>query len=175
LGGRLYRGARGGGAELGHVVVDLDGPPCQGGCPNRGCLEALASGRAIGREGSAAGAAAPESGLGRAVAEGREITGAFVTELAHDGDPAAREVLARVGRYLGAGIASLVNAFQPEVVVVGGGAIAAGELLLESAREEVAARALPPLAAGVSIVAAELGAEAGLVGAGILALEEGRV
>ncbi len=86
LDGRLYRGARGGGAELGHMVVDMDGPPCQGGCPNRGCLEALASGPAIGREGAAAGAAAPESALGRAVAEGREITGAFVTELAHDGD-----------------------------------------------------------------------------------------
>ena len=173
LDGRLYRGARGGGAELGHVVVDLDGPPCQGGCPNRGCLEALASGSAIGREGAAAGVAAPDSALGRAVAEGREITGAFVTELAHDGDPAAREVLTRVGRWLGAGVSGLINAFQPEVVVIGGGAIAAGDLLLDPAREEVAARALPPLRDGVSVVAAELGAEAGLVGAGILALEGG--
>jgi glucokinase len=173
LDGRLYRGARGGGAELGHVVVDLDGPPCQGGCPNRGCLEALASGTAIGREGAAAGAAQPDSVLGRAVAEGREITGAFVTELAHDGDALAREVLERVGRWLGAGLSSLVNAFQPEVVVVGGGAIAAGELLLGPAREEAMARVLPPLRDGVRIVAAELGAEAGLVGAGILALSGG--
>ena len=175
LDGRLYRGARGGGAELGHVVVDMDGPQCQGGCPNRGCLEALASGTAIGREGAAAGAAAPESALGRALAEGRAITGAFVTELAHDGDPDARAVLARVGRWLGAGVSGLVNAFQPEVVVIGGGAIAAGELLLGPAREEVALRALPPLRDGVRIVAAELGAEAGLVGAGILALEGGEV
>jgi glucokinase len=171
LDGRLYRGARGGGAELGHVVVDGDGPPCQGGCPNRGCLEAMASGTAIGREGAAAAAAAPDSVLGRALADGREITGAFVTELAHDDDPEAREVLARVGRWLGVGLSSLVNAFQPELVVIGGGAIAAGELLLEPAREEVAMRALPPLRAGVRIVAAELGAEAGVVGAGILALD----
>ena len=175
LDGRLYRGARGGGAELGHVVVDLDGPPCQGGCPNRGCLEALASGSAIGREGAAAAAGAPESSLGRALAEGREITGGLVTELAHDGDEAAREVLTLVGRRLGVGLSSLVNAFQPEVVVIGGGAVAAGELLLEPAREVVAERALPPLREGVRVVAAELGAEAGMIGAGILALEEGRV
>jgi glucokinase len=175
LDGHLYRGARGGGAELGHVVVDVDGPPCQGGCPNRGCLEALASGTAIGRAGAEAAERWPESALGRALAEEREITGGLVTELAHDGDEAAREVLALVGRYLGAGLSSFVNAFQPEVIVIGGGAVAAGELLLEPARAMVAERALPPLREGVRIVAAELGAEAGLVGAGILALEEGRV
>ncbi|HEX8053990.1 MAG TPA: ROK family protein [Thermoleophilaceae bacterium] len=175
LDGRLYRGARGGGAELGHMVVDVDGPPCQGGCPNRGCLEALASGTAIGREGAAAAAAAPDSGLGRAAAAGREVTGALVCEVAHDGCTVAREVLALTGRRLGAGLASLVNAFQPEVLVIGGGAAAAGELLLGPAREVAEATALPPLSAGVRIVAAELGAEAGLVGAGVLALEEGRV
>ena len=171
LDGRLYRGARGGGAELGHMVVDIDGPPCQGGCPNRGCLEALCSGTAIGREGAAAAAGAPDSMLGRALAEGREVTGALVTELAHDGCPVAVEVLALVGRRLGAGVASLVNAFQPEVVVVGGGAVAAGELLLGPAREVALATALPGLRDGARLVAAELGAEAGVVGAGVLALE----
>jgi glucokinase len=175
LDGRLYRGARGGGAELGHMVVDVDGPPCQGGCPNRGCLESLASGSAIGREGAAAAARSPDSALGRALADEREITGGLVTEVAHDGDPAAVEVLAAVGRKLGAGLASLVNAFQPEVVVIGGGAVAAGELLLGPAREVVMETALPPLRREVRIVAAELAEEAGLVGAGILALEEGRV
>ncbi|HEX8742368.1 MAG TPA: ROK family protein [Thermoleophilaceae bacterium] len=175
LDGRLYRGARGGGAELGHVVVDIDGPPCQGGCPNRGCLETLASGSAIGREGAAAAARAPESALGRALLDGREVTGGLVTEVAHDGDAVAIEVLALVGRRLGAGLASLVNAFQPEVVVIGGGAVAAGELLLGPAREVVMATALPPLREGVRVVAAELAAEAGLIGAGILALERGEV
>ena len=175
LDGRLYRGARGGGAELGHVVVDLDGPPCQGGCPNRGCLEVMASGSAIGREGAAAAAAAPESALGRALADGREITGGLVTELAHDGDAAARGVLELAGRRLGAGLSGIVNAFQPEVVVIGGGAVAAGELLLAPARAVVAETALPPSREGVRIVAAELGPEAGMIGAGILALEEGRV
>jgi glucokinase len=173
LDGRLYRGARGGGAELGHMVVDIDGPPCQGGCPNRGCLESLASGSAIGRAGAEAAASAPESALGRALADGREITGGLVTEVGHDGDPVAVEVLASVGRALGAGLASLVNAFQPEVVVIGGGAVAAGELLLGPARDVVMSTALPPLRDGVRIVAAELAEEAGMIGAGILALEGG--
>ena len=85
----------------------------------------------------------PNSALGRALDSGREITGALVTELAHDGDPPAADVMRMMGERLGLGVVSLVNIFNPEVVVVGGGAIAAGELLLAPAREVVAARALP--------------------------------
>jgi glucokinase len=173
LGGRLYRGARGGAAELGHVVVDMDGPPCQGGCPNRGCLEVMASGTAIGREGAAVAEGDPESALGRELRGGREITGALVTELAHDGDPAATGVMSLVGERLGVGIASIVNAFNPEVVVIGGGAVAGGDLLLEPARRVVAERALPPNRDQVRIVSAHFSDEAGMVGAGILALSEG--
>jgi glucokinase len=173
LDGRLYRGARGGAGELGHVVVDIDGPPCQGGCPNRGCLEAMASGSAIGREGAAAAAREPESALARELRDGREITGALVTELAHDGDPAARGVLALVGERLGAGLAGIVNAFNPEVVVIGGGAVAGGDLLLEPARRVVAERALPPSRDQVRIEPAHFGEEAGMLGAALLALEDG--
>jgi glucokinase len=176
LGGRLYRGAHGGAAELGHVVVDMDGPPCQGNCPNRGCLEVMASGSAIGREGAAAAEREPESALGKELRGGRdEITGALVTELAHDGDPAARGVLALIGERLGVGIASIVNALNPEVVVIGGGVVAAGDLLLEPARRVVAERALPPSREQVRIVAAAFSEEAGMVGAGILALSDGDV
>ena len=175
LGGRLYRGAYGGGAELGHVVIDMDGPPCQGKCPNRGCLEAMASGTAIGREGAAAAEREPESALGRELRAGRAITGALVTEMAHDGDPLARSIMAMVGERLGVGIASIVNVFNPEVVVIGGGAVAGGDLLLEPARQVVAERALPPNRDQVRIVPAAFAEEAGMVGAGILALEEGRV
>jgi glucokinase len=156
LGGALHRGARGSGGELGHVVVDLDGPPCQGGCPNRGCLETLASGTALEREARAA--------------TGRELTGAEVVALAQAGDGAAREVLALVGRRLGAGVSGLVNAFDPEVVVIGGGVVAAGDLLLEPARAEFAARALPPVR-GVPLRAARFGEEAGVVGGAVLARE----
>ena len=175
LDGRLYRGSRGGAAELGHVVIDIDGPPCQGACPNRGCLEAMASGMAIGREGAAAAEREPDSALGRELADGREITGALVTEIAHDGDEVARSVIALIGERLGVGIAGIVNSLNPEVVVIGGGAIAAGDLLLEPARRVVAERALPPSRDQVRIVPAEFREEAGMMGAGILALEEGLV
>jgi len=175
LGGRLYRGAHGGAAELGHVVVDVNGPPCQGNCPNRGCLEVMASGTAIGREGAAVAEREPESALGKELLAGREITGALVTDLAHDGDPAAVGVLALIGERLGVGIASIVNAFNPEVVVIGGGVVAAGELLLEPARRVVAERALPPNRDQVRIVPAHFSDEAGMVGAGILALADGDV
>jgi glucokinase len=171
LGGELYRGSVGAGAELGHVVVDIDGPPCQGDCPGRGCLEVMASGEAIGREGLEAARRAPESALGAALAAEREITGALVTELAHDGDSAAREVLAEIGRRLGAGITSFVNVFNPEVVVVGGGVVAAGDLVLAPARAVVAERALRPNRDLVRIVPAEFGEEAGMLGAALLALE----
>ncbi|HEU4656993.1 MAG TPA: ROK family protein [Capillimicrobium sp.] len=169
--GRIYRGAEGAAGELGHVVVDQDGPPCQGNCPNRGCLEVMASGSALVREATALAAERPGSALGAALASGRPITGPLVTELAHDGDEAAVEVLALIGRRLGVGMSSMVNVFDPDVIVVGGGVVAAGELVLEPARAEMRARALPPGRDHVRIVAARFGEEAGMLGAALLARE----
>lgn len=171
LDGALFRGSTGAGAELGHVTVDLDGPRCQGNCPNRGCLEAVASGTALAREALRLAGERPDSALGSALAGGREITGLLVTELAHDGDAAARSAVELIGRRLGVGIASFVNVFNPEVVVVGGGVLAAGELLLEPARAEVAARALRPSRDIVRIVPARFGHEAGMIGAATLAFD----
>ena len=113
----------------------------------------------------------PDSALGRALASGREITGALVTELAHDGDPTAHEVMTLMGERLGLGVVTLVNIFNPEVVVVGGGAIAAGELLLAPAREVVARRALPINREDVRLVSARFGAESGMLGAACMALD----
>jgi glucokinase len=172
--GRLLRGATGAGAEIGHMTIDHRGPPCHGTCPGRGCLEVMASGSAIGREGTDAGRREPGSALGRAVAQRGAVTGEEVTLLAVGGDPAACSVMAAIGRNLGAGIASIVNIFEPDVVVVGGGAAAAGDLLLDPAREVVAQRALRPNRDHVRIVPAALGDEAGMIGAGLFALEEGR-
>jgi glucokinase len=169
--GRLVHGASGAAAELGHVVIDLDGPPCPGNCPNHGCLESFVSGPALAREGRRAAEEEPESALGRALAAGREVTGPLVTELAHDGDAAARRVLAALGEHLGVAIAGYVNVFNPEVVVIGGGLIAAGELLLGPAREQVAARALYPARDQARIVPASFGDESGMLGAAALALE----
>ena len=171
LGGRVYRGAHGYAGEFGHLVVDHDGADCPGACPGRGCLEALASGRAIGVAGENVAREAPDSPLGRRLAESGAVLGQAVTELAQEGDADARAVLADVGRRLGAGLTGIVNALDPDVVVVGGGAVTAGDLLLDPAREVVAARALPPVARGVRIVPARFGEEAGLVGAGLLARE----
>ena len=162
LRGELYRGSIGAGAELGHMVIDMDGPRCQGNCPNYGCVEALASGTALVREATRLARERPRSGLGRALAAGRDPSGPLVTELAHDGDAVAIEALTLIGARLGVAIASLVNIFNPEIVVVGGGVIA-------PARAVVAERALPPSRDVVRIVAARFGAEAGMVGAAMLA------
>jgi glucokinase len=174
IGGQVYAGSFGAGAELGHMVIDMHGPKCQGNCPNYGCLEVMASGTALTREGLRIARERPDSLLGCALAEGRIVTGALITELAYDGDQAAIDTLALIGRNLGVGIASYLNIFNPDVVVVGGGVIAAGELLLAPARAEVARRALPPDVAHARIVPAHFGTEAGMIGAAALALDDVR-
>jgi glucokinase len=146
--GQLVRGGRGTGAEVGHMVVQADGPRCQRNCPNRGCLETMASGTAIARD---AGMPAPE-----------------VVERARSGDPEAHAVLAKAGGYLGVGIANLANLFAPSLFAIGGGVGAAGDLLLAPAEREYRSRALPPNARA-EVVPAELGNTAGVVGAGLLA------
>lgn len=172
--GRIYRGAVGAASEFGHMTVELDGPPCRGNCPNRGCLETMASGSAIGRAGVAAAESEPGSALGRALAQGVPITGELVTGLATDGDLAARGVLERIGRHLGAGLVTIVNVFNPELIVIGGGAVAGGELLLGPARRLVAERALRPSRDIARVVSAHFGEEAGMIGAATFAREGGR-
>jgi glucokinase len=128
-----------------------------------------ASGTALAREALQVAREQPESGLGRALADGQAIEGPLVTELAYDGDEAARSVLQLIGTRLGVAIASFVNIFNPQVVVIGGGVMGAGDLLLDPARAEMRARALPPSKDEVQIVVAELGVEAGMIGAAALA------
>jgi glucokinase len=171
LNGAVYRGASGLGAELGHVVLQLHGPECPGDCPGIGCFEALVSGNAIGREGRRVAEARPDSALGRRLAADQEISGGIVTEMAHDGDELAQEVLGVVGERLGYGLVGLVNTFNPEVIVIGGGAARGGDLLLEPARRVVAERALPPAREGLRILPAHYGDEAGMMGAALMALE----
>ncbi|HYB29743.1 MAG TPA: ROK family protein [Solirubrobacteraceae bacterium] len=171
LRGELYRGAVGAGGELGHLVIDMNGPPCQGNCPNHGCVESLASGTALAREALRVARERPQSSLGRALAAGRELEGPLVTELAHDGDQAAIDAIELIGTRLGVAIASFVNIFNPEVVVIGGGVIGAGELLLNAARAEMLRRALPPSRDIAQIVPAAFGVEAGMLGAAALAFD----
>jgi glucokinase len=171
LDGRIYRGATGVGAELGHVVLDLHGPDCPSNCPGRGCFEAFVSGNAIGREGARLARERPDTVLGKRLAAGREVTGGLVTELAHDGDETAQLALREVGRRLGAALTGIVNALNPEVIVIGGGAVAAGDFLLEPARAVVDERALPPAREIVRIVPTHFGDESGMLGAALLAME----
>src|SRR3954451_16021651 len=109
---KLYRGALGAGAELGHMVIDLNGPPCQGNCPNHGCLETMASGTALGREAKKFARENPDSNIGSAVAAGRIADGQYFTELAADGDKDAIDLIALIGRRLGVGLSSYVNIFN---------------------------------------------------------------
>jgi glucokinase len=175
LNGAIYRGATGAGAELGHTVIDINGPPCQGNCPGRGCIETMASGTAIGREGRAAAESDPDSVLATMLAEGHPVDGKAVTEAALAGDPASIAVFDLVGTRLGVALASFANTFEPNVIVVGGGVMAAGDLLLDPARRTLRERALRPMNE-IPVVAAELGADAGMIGAAAMArleLEKG--
>jgi glucokinase len=171
LGGKLYRGAAGAAAELGHITIELDGPRCQGRCPGRGHLEVLASGTAADRYAREAAEVNPEGDLGLAAAEGKQVDARLAVELAAEGPGDARDVLAHVGHHLGVGIASLVNVFNPELVVIGGGFARAGDLLVEPARKVVSETALAPARDEVRIVPALLGVEAGLIGAGLVGFE----
>jgi glucokinase len=164
--GVLLRGAQGAGGELGHVTIHATGPRCA--CGNHGCLEALASGTAIARRAREVALERPDSALGR-LATQRKVLGEDVTELAHKGDEAALFVLEEAGRWLGIGLAGFVNIFNPEVVVIGGGAAKAGELILKSARREVYLRARSPSRDLAEIKEATLGAKSGVLGAAALA------
>lgn len=167
--GEVMRGFSGAAAEIGHMSLDPDGGPCVGDCPGRGCLETYVSGTALGRRVRETAGAHPDSAFARAAADGSELDGALCTELAHEGDALAIGLLNEMGRTLGVAIANLVNLLNPEIVVVGGGAMAAGELLLGPARATVAERALAPSRDQVRIVATHFGDAAGMIGAAFLA------
>jgi glucokinase len=157
--GRLYRGATGVAGELGHMTIEPDGPLC--GCGNRGCLEALASGTAIAARGEELVA---QGGSARLAQEEGELTAETVSCAADQGDIACQGIIRRAGYYLGVGLASYVNIFNPEVIIIGGGLTKAGELLLGPARAEMAARAMREALKAVQLKPAELGDYAGVMG-----------
>jgi glucokinase len=151
--GQLFRGW----AEFGHIVIVFDGLPCQGTCTGRGHLEPYVTGLAATK--------LAQEAFGPAVDAHRLV------RLASEGDELARDILAGMGRHLGAGIGSLVNIFNPELVVIGGGFAAAGDFLLDPAREIVRREALAQAGVRLRIVRAELGTAAGLIGAGLVAFD----
>jgi len=172
LNGELQRGDTGIAGEAGHIIVNPSGEE-RCGCGATGCLEAMASGTALGRIGRRAVAADPASRLASLAGSAEAVTGETVHEAALQGDPVALRLFDEIGYWLGVGIASLTNVFDPQLVIVGGGLVTTGDLLLTPARESFerfifarAHRRLPPL------VPARLGSDAGLIGAALLALRQ---
>lgn len=153
--GRLYGGSRGNGGELGHVTVDWDGRICRG-CGRRGCLEAYASGTSIAER-------AREAGLPFATAKD-------VAQAAHAGDAGAVTLWRETVAALACGVTSIVNVFEPELVVVGGGVSRVGDQLIVPLREQVQAQAMSPAGREVRVVEAALGDQVGVVGAAAVVL-----
>ncbi len=169
--GRLYHGVSGTAGEVGHMVIDPNGPRCP--CGRMGCLEALASGTSIARDARAAVASGRSTTLSTLAPEA--LTAADVARAARDGDPLARELFARAARYVGIGVANLVNLLNPAMVVIGGGVAKAGDLLFAPVRRIVLEEAFQRPGAAVQITPAALGDDAGAVGAAAVAIGAGRV
>ncbi len=164
LGGRLYTGASGSAGEVGHMVIDANGPRCS--CGNVGCLEVLASGTALAREAQKLiqqGASTKIAEL--ANGEPSNVTAKLVADAARQGDALAREIISQAATYLGMGLANLVNIFNPEMIVVGGGVAKIGDMLLDTARRVAIERAFRLPAQRVQIVPSRLSDNAAILGA----------
>jgi glucokinase len=175
IGGRIYRGATGAAAELGHTIVGLDlagSVPSPMGFPQPGSLEFVASGHALDRLAQQAAGLHPQSVLGRLRAEDKAVLGADAVEAAHRGDPPAERMVEIWGQRVGIGIANAINTFDPDEVVVGGGAARAGELLLAPAEKIAWGYVLPGVGTRTKIRLARHGVRAGVLGAALLALHE---
>lgn len=162
IAGELLRGSHGVAGEVGHMVLDPQGPACT--CGSRGCLEALASATAIAREGRAAAASSPESLLNQLATNPQDIDAALVFQAAGQGDATATQVVDTAMNWLGVGIASLVNIFNPRLVVIGGGVALAGEKLLAPVRNQVGKYGMQVQKETVEIVTSALADSAGVEG-----------
>jgi glucokinase len=164
--GQPYLGAHGVAGNIGHIILKEDGALCN--CGKRGCLETLASGPAVAKTAREALAHGNHSGpLALMAARGNEITGKAVVDAARDGDEVAQQILATSGHYLGQALAILANMLDPQMIVIGGGVAQAGDYLLKPAREAFQHRILDA-ASAASIVTAQLGDNAGMLGAASL-------
>jgi glucokinase len=170
--GMTFRGAHGLGAELGHMTLNPDGPPCPGNCPNRGCIEAYCSGQALERDATELATDKPGSRLARAIGDDRKVSGRELVEAAEEGDPDARFIFDNFARMLGVAIAGYVNVFEPGRLTIGGGLSRASHLFLDRAIQEANARALPALLKRTTVALAEGGTDAGAIGAAVLAAQE---
>jgi len=176
LGGRIYRGSTGGAGEFGHTLVGLDlsgsSVPAPTHFPQPGSLEYEAAGHALDRLVGQAAAAEPESALGRLKAEGMEVLGPEAVYAAEQGDATAQRIIEVWAERVGIGIANAINTFDPDEIVIGGGAARAGERLLETAKRVALGYVVPGLGRRTSIRLAWHGVRAGVLGAALLAAQE---
>ncbi len=173
--GRIFRGATGGAGELGHTLVGLEldtAVPMPTGFPQPGSLEYEAAGHALDRLAHECAGRDPDSVLGRRRAEGQPVLGADAVAAARTGDAAAARIVEIWGQRLGIGIANAINTFDPDEVVIGGGAAQAGELLLEPARRVADGYVVPGLRGHANVRLAWHGVRAGVLGAALLAAQE---
>jgi len=169
LNGELYNGATGGAGEIGHMTILPQGPHC--GCGNRGCLEALASGRAIARDArERVKCGVPTLIADLAEGDLERISAKLVAQAAAQGDMEAQEILDEAMTYLGVGMANLVNLFNPELIVIGGGLTKMGARLFDPVRRIIDRRAFRTAAQVVKIVPAQLGDDVGVLGAAAVAM-----
>ncbi len=170
-GGRLHRGAKGSAGDIGHVAVMPEAAvPCR--CGKLGCLEAVAGGAAIGRQGTEAARDGRSPRLAAALSEGRELTAADVGAAAAHGDPASVEILTNSARLVGETVARIVNFFNPSLVVLGGGVVASGDAYTATVREIVYRRSTPLATRDLRILRSPLGGQAGMVGAAVMVVDE---
>ncbi len=172
IGGKIYTGATGTAGELGHMTIDAEGPSCQ--CGNRGCWETLASGTALAREAGYRIKNGARTSILEYAGGPEEINAEAVSRAAQAGDGLAAELIARTAYYLGVGLANLINIFNPELIIIGGGLSNIGDSLLKPAFEEAGRRAFPPPCQAVRFALAELGRDSGAIGAAAYALEKMR-
>jgi len=167
LGGDVYRGVDGCAGDIGHIQVDAHGPMCS--CGNAGCLEALFSGAALGRDALAAARSGESPALAERLAANGEIGARDVAEGAAEGDVTCIRLIRDGGRRLGATLATLVSFANPSMIVIGGGLAQLGHILLAEIRSVVYRRSLPLATGNLPVVLSELGARAGVSGAAVLA------
>jgi glucokinase len=169
--GKLYTGAIGTAAEIGHMTIDDKGPPCN--CGNTGCWEALASGTALAREARTRIREGAKTSISEYAAGDMEQVNAQIIHMAAErGDTLAGELISRTGYYLGVGMANLINLFNPERIVIGGGLSHMGDVLLGEAKRVAGEKAYRAAFEAVDFVAAELGRNSGVLGAAAFALQE---
>jgi N-acetylglucosamine repressor len=168
--GKLYRGSNGYAGEFGHITLEPNGPLCH--CGNNGCLEALASGRAIAENMKKVAVENKNCSIWKIVKDVKEITAKSVEDVARLGDNDAINIYKHAGYYLGIGIANLIHLYNPELIMVGGGVSRAGKLLMNPLLESLQSRLLDELKGSVKVIQTTLGDDENLIGAGALVMEK---